>query len=194
MNRSAMMRALGAMLALAVASARAEPIADLRTTFPVDSPACFSNVFDAAHLQAHPEQTVTAIRLVRAYPQLRMEDEAAGPANDASKNAEQAGGVMAQLIVALRDSGGKGSPKRFAAAVNCTAEAGASKMRCGIDCDGGGFFVEREAAGTLRMTIEDGRNLRIAGGCTNRRAYRGLGAEPGDRSFSLTPTPMTACR
>jgi hypothetical protein len=190
----AILRALAATLALAATSARAETPPDLRTLFPADAAACFANVFDAAHMKAHPDQTVTAVRLVRGYPQLRMEQESAGP--DAPKDAppDQARGVMAQLIVTFRDSGGKDSPKRFAAAVNCTAEAGASKMRCGIDCDGGGFFVEREAAGTLRMTIEDGRNLRIAGGCTNRRAYRGLGTEPGDRSFSLAATPMAACR
>jgi hypothetical protein len=183
------------MLALTVASAGAEPANDLRAVFPADAPACFSNVFDATHLQTHPEQTVTAIRLVRGYPQMRLEDEAAGPADTPPKDApDQARGVMAQLIVTFRDSGGKDSPKRFAAAVNCTAEAGASKMRCGIDCDGGSFFVEREAGGTLRMTLQDGNNLRIAGGCTNRRAYRGLGTEPGDRSFSLAATAMTACR
>jgi hypothetical protein len=193
MNGSAIIRALAAMLSLAATSVRAEPPADLRTLFPTDAPACFANVFDAAHLKAHPDQTVTALQLVRGYPQLRMEDEAAGP--DAPKDTpDQARGVMAHLIVTFRDAGGKDSPKRFAAAVNCTAEAGASKMRCGIDCDGGGFFVEREAAGTLRMKIEDGRNLRIAGGCTNRRAYRGLGTESGDRSFSLAATPMVACR
>jgi hypothetical protein len=193
MNGANVLRTLAAMLALTVASARAEPAADLRTVFPADAPVCFANVFDATHLKAHPDQTVTALRLVHGYPQLRMEDESAGP--DAPKDTpEQARGVMAQLVVTFRDASGKGSPKRFAAAVNCTAEAGASKMRCGIDCDGGGFFVEREATGTLRMTIEDGRNLRIAGGCTNRRAYRGLGTEPGDRSFSLAATPMTACR
>jgi len=190
----AILRALAATLALAATSARAETPPDLRTLFPADAPACFANVFDAAHMKAHPDQTVTAVRLVRGYPQLRMEQESAGP--DAPKDAppDQARGVMAQLIVTFRDSGGQDSPKRFAAAVNCTAEAGASKMRCGIDCDGGGFFVEREVGGTLRMTLQDGNNLRIAGGCTNRRAYRGLGTEPGDRSFSLAATAMTACR
>lgn len=194
MNGAVILRTLAAVLALAATSARAEPATDMRTLFPLGAPACFANVFDAAHMKAHPDQTVTALRLVRGYPQLRMEDETAGP--DAPKDAppDQARGVMAQLIVTFRDAGGKGSPKRFAAAVNCTADAGASQLRCGIDCDGGGFSVEREAGGTLRMTIENGRNLRIAGGCTNRRAYRGLGTEPGDRSFSLTATPMAACR
>jgi hypothetical protein len=190
----AILRALAATLVLGATSARAETPTDLRTLFPADAPACFANVFDAAHMKAHPVQTVTAARLVRGYPQMRMEEEAAGP--DAPKDAppDQARGVMAQLIVTFRDSGGKDSPKRFAAAVNCTTEADASKMRCGIDCDGGGFFVEREVGGTLRMTLQDGNNLRIAGGCTNRRAYRGLGTEPGDRSFSLAATAMTACR
>ena len=191
----AILRALAATLALAATSARAETPTDLRTLFPADAPACFAEVFDAAHMKAHPDQTVTAVRLVRGYPQMRMEDETAGPADAPPKDApDQARGVMAQLIVTFRDSGGKDIPKRFAAAVNCAAEAGASKMRCGIDCDGGGFFVEREASGTLRMTLQDDNNLRIAGGCTNRRAYRGLGTEPGDRSFSLAVTAMTACR
>jgi hypothetical protein len=193
MNGSAIICALTAMLSLATASARAEPPADLRTLFPADAPVCFAAVFDGAHLQAHPGQTVAVLRLVRGYPQLRMEQESAGP--DAPNEApDQARGVMAQLIVTFRDGGAKGSPTRFAAAVNCTAEAGAVKMRCGIDCDGGGFFVERADAGTLRMTIQDGNNLRIAGGCTSRRAYRGLGTEPGDRSFNLAATPLSACR
>ncbi len=190
MNHSVLIRAVTIMLSLAAASAQAEPPADMRTLFPADAPACFAAVFDPAH----PAQSVVALRLMRGYPQLRMEQEAAGPETPKEAPPDQARGVMAQLIVSFRGDGAKGSPARFAAAVNCTAEAGAAKMRCGIDCDGGGFFVEREAGGTLRMTLEDGRNLRIAGGCTNRRAYRGLGIEPGDRSFSLVATPMAACR
>jgi hypothetical protein len=192
MTGSAIICALTALLSLAPAFARAES-ADPRTLFLADAAACFAAVFDGAHLQAHPGQTVAALRLVRGYPQLRMEQETTGP--DAPNEApDQARGVMAQLIVTFRGDGAKARPARFAAAVNCTAEAGASKMRCGIDCDGGGFFVERTDTGTLRMTIQDGNNLRIAGGCTNRRAYRGLGTEPGERNFSLVATPMAACR
>ena len=171
--------ALAAMLCAGAADA-ADPLAAL---FPPSEPVCYAARFDATQLAAHPDQSVVTIRLMRGYPSLRESDETA---------ADGVAGAPAQLIVTFRDAGQNGAPRQFGAEVSCRADGGA--VRCGIACDGGDFVATRDDAGDVHVAITESRTLRIAGGCTNHRAYRGLGDHPGDRAFTLARQPMDACR
>jgi hypothetical protein len=184
------------LLALAVAAfaATAEAAAtgaqgELEALFPPNQATCYAMRFDAAWLAAHPDQSVVAIRVMRGYPSLRESDETSGQGEWPS--------MPAQLIVTFRDTGENATPRQYGAEVECRADregAPDAKARCVIACDGGGFIPTRDADGAMHFAIEDGRSLRIAGGCTNHREVRVVGTQKGDRIFTLPRQPLEACR
>jgi hypothetical protein len=185
---SALARIAGPLLAAALlaGAAGAAPRGVLDAVFPPGEPVCYAARFEAAQLAAHPDQSVVALRLMRGYPSLRRGEETADDGDMPN--------LPATLIVTFRDAGRNGAPRQFGAEVSCAAADGQPGVRCGIACDGGGFVATRESGGALRLAIEDGRTLRIAGGCTNHRDHRALGDQAGDRVFTLTRQPIEACR
>ncbi len=178
-----------AALALLPVAAGAAAQDELEALFPPGEPVCYAARFDAAYLAAHPDQSVVAIKVMRGYPSLRESERTSREGDEP--------GMPAELIVTFRDAGERGTPRQYGAEVTCRADraaSGAGPASCGIACDGGDFIATRAADGALHLAIEDGRSLRIAGGCTNHRELRGLGLKKGDRVFTLPRAPMEACR
>ena len=122
-----------------------------------------------------PAVPVTAVRLVRGYPQLAQEE----------KQAPRAEGdrlINLQVIATFADAGKPGAVKRYANGrydlLRCTAEV----------CDANNYKVERQADGTVLLRMTGGMFI---GGGSYGGANRHL---PDGHVYRLVAGPMNACR
>ena len=129
------------LLALAVAPVRAASTTDL-DLFGKDPGqdrvfACYTRVYDAAHLKAHPLQNVRDMTLL---VESRFDDESA------ERNYTLAMGVhFRKLTTQLMANGG------------CSGSIdGQSLLNCGIDCDGGQIDVRLKDANRILVDIPYG--------------------------------------
>ncbi|ODT72222.1 MAG: hypothetical protein ABS75_05385 [Pelagibacterium sp. SCN 63-23] len=114
---------------------------------------CWRRQYDAAHLAAHPDQQVTAMSLALVY-----RDRADGYPYYAYT-----------LDVALRNG------RKGAASSTCDPMEG--KLRCSVECDGGGVDVSRRDDGNVRVDLEAVGYIVLTGGC---------GSEEEEETFELT--------
>lgn len=149
---------------------REGPLADI--VQPTDGArACYSRVYDAAHLKAHPHQQITEMSFRLAY-YIHDPDETY-PKGQRNYYFE---------LAAKR----RGDSRRLTAGGEC-APTETGSIFCGVECDGGGVglaasgkhkvLVDLEAAGRLRMTLS----------CGGDEEGEGVVLEPGrdDKTFLL---------
>ena len=178
------MRAALFLLALCLTSPAAaqmpEPSPLLATIVPVqpEARACFARVYDAAHLKKHPRQTVTAMEFRLTWHIFRQEGN------------EPFGDHMFQMRVDRR-----GAKKQAHGTGPCMERAG--KAFCGIECDGGGVFLEPRDDGSLLVSFGDMWGIRLSESCDGEEEDEDAAAslEPGqdDKSFRLERLPDSQC-
>jgi hypothetical protein len=140
--------------------------------------ACFTRRYDAAHLAKHPEQKVTAMRLL-VNAEILPEDKELN--------------YGFQLAIEYRGRKGK-----FETSGSCGHPSAKEKvpdtleLGCGVDCDGGGLSVEltngdkSTLIGIDRVAVWDMSNKE-----SERTGFDG-GAD--DHLFRLDRTSLDACR
>jgi len=166
--------------------AGADPFDDFDALFPPGKPSCFTRFYDADHMQAHPQQTVTSLRVVRGYPGLLYEDDIDKPPPREDRRAK------IEVIATFRDSGKAGKLKRLAGGAGCYVNV--DTIHCASDtCNGGGFTVVREPEGTIVIKLQDNGWFSLRGSC-GAEDSRSLAHGADDRTFRLAPSPQLACR
>ncbi len=152
----------------------------LEGLFPKGAPVCFARYYDAAHLKRHPAQSVTSVRLMRGFQQVR---------GDAERNPADA--ITIELIVTYRDSGAR----RFLGDAGCGPSLDNQITCYSSSCDGGSFPVKVEDADTILIGGAQGRSrFSVSGGCGDDGPGRSLGRSADDTVFRLTRMPISACR
>lgn len=157
--------------------AKASAIQTLDALFPKGETVCFARTYDAAHLKRHPKQTVTSVRLMRGFQQVRSDHE------------READLVYSELIVTYRASGAR----RFLGGASCRAQEDGTIMCSADSCDGGSFPLKREDADTIAIGGQAQSHFTVSGGCGGGED-RSLTEGEDDRFFRLKRAPMTACR
>lgn len=184
------MRSIGVailLLALGV-SVRAQDKAysPLPDHLPLRTEACFGRVYDAEHLLQHPRQRVTQIHLFRDFALDQTAEEPPLSSGTFKDSDGEDGRIGLTAYVGFRDR-----PGVYWNWLSCVRSEGT--LRCGIDCDGGGFKLL--AAGEALLLENEG--FVVTGGCgasdednANRDFVR-PGAD--DRAFRLDRAPIAAC-
>lgn len=178
--------AVGALLA-AVAAAQAQgKSSPLPAYLPLGTEACFGRSYDAAHLAKHPQQRVTSFHLFRDFtPDPSKETPQSTPEQLRSEDGD--GGIHVTAFVRFRDK-----PGLYFNGLTCSRGDGV--VRCGIDCDGGGFRLRGSGASLLL----DNDGFVVVGGCgasedeQEQRDFVSPGSD--DRLFRLDPKPVAECR
>jgi hypothetical protein len=135
--------------------------------------ACFRRAYDSQHLAAHPKQTVTAMELRLAYH--RFEPDTTYPQGQRN--------YYFDLIVKRR-----GKEKTASGGGECSS--GVDGIFCGVECDGGGFFLKRAKDGkSLVVDFGDMWGIRLTEGCGEDESdYTELKPGADDKSFRLNPS------
>ena len=169
----------------ALAQDRASP---LPRHLPLGQEACFGRVYDAAHLKKHPRQRVTAFHLFRDFtPDENKETPQESRETLVAEDGD--GGIRVTAYVRFRDR-----PGLFFNGLHCGSSLTGGKVRCGIDCDGGGFFLKD---GGKSLLLEN-QGFVVVGGCgasedeEENRDFVKPGAD--DKVFRLEPLPAAQCR
>jgi len=143
--------------------------------------ACFQRVYDATHLRRHPNQKVTAVVFrLRYYKH-------SGDKQDPDGQRFYYFDLGARV---------KGRPRLLRAAGECNA--GATGIRCGVDCDGGGVDVSYSRSGD-KLLISFSKlvpRLRMTESCGDDESAPTYELIPGldDKSFQLARADAAACR
>jgi hypothetical protein len=160
----------------------------LPSHMPLGQEACYGRVYDAAHLKKHPKQRVTAFHLFRDFtpdPNMEMPPEN----HQALIDSDGEGGIRVTAYVRFRDR-----PGLFYNGMVCGGASEGGKVRCGIECDGGGFTVK----GTGKSLLLENEGFVVVGGCgaSEDEAEQADFVKPGadDKVFRLDPVPVAQCR
>ncbi|HWV51473.1 hypothetical protein [Pseudorhodoplanes sp.] len=155
---------------------------------PLGQEVCFGRVYDAAHLKKHPKQRVTAFHLFRDFtPDPNKETPQDTRETLVAEDGD--GGIRVTAYVRFRDR-----PGLFFNGLHCGMSVDGDKVSCGIDCDGGGFFL-KDAGKSLLL---ENRGFVVVGGCgasedeEENRDFVKPGAD--DKIFRLDPLPAAQCR
>lgn len=155
---------------------------------PLGQEACFGRVYDAAHLKAHPRQRVTAFHLFRDFTP-DPNKETPQETRDTLVAEDGDGGLRVTAFVRFRDR-----PGLFFNGLHCGRSTDGSRVRCGIECDGGGFFVK----GSGKSLVLENQGFVVIGGCgaSEDEAEQADFVKPGadDKLFRLDPLPVAQCR
>ena len=161
---------------LVIGSVSAVSAAELTDFVPAEpgASACWQRLYDEAHLADHPDQQVTAMTLLMSY--LTFEDGSEGM-------------HYFGVDVSLRD-GHKG-----ATSGGCWASEGI--VRCGVDCDGGGLVLSRNADGSVLADLEAYGYISLESECGGGEGeLESFALEPGldDKQFLLQPAEAKQCK
>lgn len=138
---------------------------------------CFAREYDAAHLNAHPDQRVQSIGFRLAY-------HAHDPDEYYPKGQRN---YYFELRAKMR--GGK----ELAAGGECVPGEDGKNIRCGVECDGGGVLIRQTAKkGQLLIDLGSTGRIRMSEGCDDEA---GIDLEPGidDKTFLLSKLPADSC-
>jgi hypothetical protein len=177
--------ALSALLVCAEARAQAiEPgkEGELANFIPPEAGAraCFSRVYDAAHLKAHPKQQVTEMQFRIAY-YIHDPDEFAP---NGQRN------FYFEVLARLR---GHKQPKPLSAMGECRPGDDGKSIFCGVDCDGGGVMVKR-SGGKILVDLETLGRLRMTSDCDeDEDGGVELSSGVDDKRFLLSKLPASEC-
>ena len=69
-------------------------------------------------------------------------------------------------------------------------------MWCGVECDGGGIYVEARADGDVLVDLETHGYIRMSGSCgsSDENGISALESGKDDKLFLLRPTDAKACK
>jgi hypothetical protein len=138
--------------------------------------ACFSRVYDAAHLAQHPRQNVrTMLLLVKA---------------DSDDNQPR---YELRLGVTFRKSGAHFESAGNCGAIHDTSDVGGSAAvaHCGVDCDGGSIDVAIKDQKSVLVSIPYGARIWRAGSVNDSDQAKRFGAD--DKAFRLDKVALTEC-
>jgi hypothetical protein len=170
----------------APAQGQEEKSSPLASHLPLRTEACFGRVYDANHLKQHPKQRVTSFYLFRDL----SPDPNAEEANVTRKSMLADDGVDGRVgvsaYVRFRDR-----PGLFYNSLSCHRSDGV--VRCGIDCDGGGFKL-RTSGKSLLLDNQGFVVIGYCGASEDEQAQADY-VKPGedDRVFRLDPKPVNQC-
>ena len=135
--------------------------------------ACWSRLYDAAHLKAHPDQQVEEIGFAISY---------------AAETAEYAPQYSFQIEARMRngDVGHNSGP--------CSESEG--NVQCGVECDGGYVMVEPRDNGGVLLDLETSGYIWLSGGCGVDDVDEGFALESGkdDKQFLLRLMSAGTCK
>jgi hypothetical protein len=158
----------------------------LPSHLPLGIEACFGRVYDANHLRQHPRQRVTSFHLFRSFSPDPNAENVVRTREELLDADGEGGFVLTDAFVRFRDR-----PGLFYNSLACVRSEGT--VRCGIDCDGGGFKL-RTSGHSLLL---DNEGFVVIGGCgasddeNEQRDFVKPGAD--DRVFRLDPKPVAEC-
>jgi len=138
--------------------------------------ACFSRVYDDAHLAQHPRQNVrTMLLLVKA---------------DSDSDQPRYG---LRLGVTFRKSGAHFDSAGDCGSIHDTNDVGGSAgvAHCGVDCDGGSIDVAIKDAKSVLVSIPNGARIWRAGSDDDRDRVKRFGAD--DKVFRLDKMALSEC-
>ena len=138
--------------------------------------ACFSRVYDAAHLAQHPRQNVrTMLLLVRAESD-----------DDQPRYALRLGVTFRTSGAHFESAGGCGS-------IHDTSDVGgaAGVAHCGVDCDGGSIDVAIKDQKSVLLSIPYRARIWRAGSVNDSDHAKRFGAD--DKAFRLDKVALTEC-
>ena len=135
---------------------------------------CFSRTYDAAHLKAHPKQTVSYIEFRLAY--YRHDPDTGYP--EGQRN----------YYFDLRAKR-KGSNDMTSTGGECSSRDGA--IFCGVDCDGGGVFLKKDAD-AINLSFGDMWGISMTSECGGGEGS-GPDLLPGEDDKSFKLTKIDAC-
>lgn len=185
--------ALLTMLGLVILALSAAPVpaqekgSPLPSHMPLGKEVCYGRTYDRNHLASHPRQRVTSFHLFRDFT---PNESAESPSYSAGnlREADGDGGIIVSAYVRFRNR-----PGIFWNGLNCTrTESGT--VRCGIDCDGGGFALR----GRGETLLVENEGFVVVGGCgaSEEDSAQADFVAPGadDKVFRLDPKPVAECR
>jgi hypothetical protein len=157
-----------AAVAQSIAPGAEGPLKDILPPEP-GTQICFARTYDAAHLAKHPKQKVTDIKFHLAYH--RHDPDEGYP--EGQRNYYFA-------LLAKR----RGESQFATAFGECSTYEG--KIRCGVDCDGGGVNIEKAGEG-LGISFGDSWGISLTNECGSGDVAAPA-LEPGDddKEFRLT--------
>ncbi len=165
--------AAAALIAAVAFSGAARADSNIKTLFATgvkhtpSGYACFTRVYDAAHLKAHPRQYVTKIRVLAALGGDKVEDHY----------------VLLELDGAFRNLE---TPLMMEGSCGLTGGG----PHCGITCEGGEIGVQLKGTGAMLLTLPVHPTMWPHNWYHD--AANALGSD--DRVFRLDRAPLSACR
>jgi hypothetical protein len=136
---------------------------------------CYARRYDAAHLNAHPQQKVAEIKFRLAYYRHDPDDYAP----QGQRNYYFA--VLARL---------RGQDETLTSIGECVPFEG--QISCGVECDGGGFALTRRPPDKVLISLGDEGRLRMTRGCDESDSVD-LESGADDKEFLLTRTDDKSC-
>jgi len=176
--------ALLLMLAAVPAAAQDNKSSPLPGHFPLGEEACFSYSFDRDELREKSRQRVTAITLFRDLTPDDMAEERPRSAAEIREADGEGGSVAVTVFVHLR-----GQEQSLANTLYCSKDHH-NGVRCGVECDGGGFRLRADKDGL----IVDNEGFILQGGCGDPEKRVFLDPKPDDRRFRIERKPVDHCR
>jgi hypothetical protein len=140
--------------------------------------ACFSRVYDAAHLAQHPQQNVRAMLLL-----VRANSDSNQP------------NYELRLGVTFRKSGAHFDSAGNCGAIHDTSDVGGSAgvAHCGVDCDGGSIDVAIKDAKSVLVSIPNGARVWRAGSDDDVPASGRKRFGSDDKVFRLDKAALAEC-
>ena len=180
--------ALVIAMSCAVHAQEVQRVSPLPGQLPLGQEACFGRVYDAAHLKKHPKQRVTAFHLFRDFTP-DPNKETVVESRDELIKIDGENGFRVTAYVRFRDR-----PGLFFNGLFCSQSSEGDKVRCGIECDGGGFYMK----GAGKSLLLENQGFVVIGGCgaSEDEAEQADFVKPGadDKVFRLDPLPIAQCR
>jgi hypothetical protein len=178
----------GAVLLAAplVAGASAQEAAPPAEISPDGRDACFGRVYDAAHMQSHPDQKVGRIFFLYGHDPVSRPDE----------TPPGAGGNSYAVFLATTMRGAKKPDWAGGWCARNEAEDGTASIHCYMDCERPLADVRRDAKGSLVLSGVP-QDLYLdpdAEDTLGKAEYRRRALGKGDDNFRLDPQPVEACR
>ncbi len=141
--------------------------------------ACWRRDYSSTHLADHPDQLVTGI-------EFRLAHEVLGPEQGFDEPVRL---HPFQLLVSRR-----GDDRRLEAVGDCRPQPD-GRIFCGVECDGGGFYLNERAQGNILIGFEDMWGIAVSECGTDPEEGHGEPLVPGkdDKAFLLSPVNGAAC-
>lgn len=140
---------------------------------------CYRRIYDAAHLKAHPRQTVTEMEFRLAYH--RFEPDDAFPKGQRN--------YYFELRAKRRDE-----TRALSAMGECGTREDGRTIFCGVECDGGGVGVKvADKPDSILVNLKAAGRLRMTAGCDEDEEAVELLPGADDKVFLLNRVAEAEC-